>query len=70
MIIASSALLFRDGRFVGTGDVGSRTGEFATMCCPGRRYDSFRNRPYDQPILLCPEENEGMSEEGEGFVSC
>jgi putative transposase len=62
MTIASSALLFRGGRFVGTGDVGSRTGEFATMCCPGRRCDSFQNRPYDQPILLCPEENEGMSE--------
>ena len=27
-----------------------------------RPCDSFRNRPYGRPILLCPKENEGMSE--------
>ncbi|MDA8051221.1 MAG: hypothetical protein M0002_14675, partial [Rhodospirillales bacterium] len=41
---------------------GSPLGEFARICRRSRSCNSFRNRPYGRPILLCPKENKGMSE--------
>jgi hypothetical protein len=66
MTIAYPDLLLRGGRFVGARDCKSGPGEFARKCRRRRSCDSFRNRPYGQPILSCPKENEGMSE---GLIS-
>src|SRR5271165_6842594 len=62
MTIAYPGLLLRGGRFVGSRDGKSGKGEFARICRRRRSCDSFRNRPYGQPILSCPKKNEGMSE--------
>src|ERR1019366_2800935 len=62
MTILSPDLLLRGGRFVASRGGKSRLGEFARICRRRRLCDSFPNRPYDRPILLCPKENEGMSE--------
>src|SRR5271168_3938907 len=62
MTIVSLDLLLRAGRLVGSRSGKSRVGEFARICRRWRSCDSFRNRPHYRPILLCPEENEGMSE--------
>src|SRR5271157_4091577 len=62
MTMVSSDLLLLAGRFVGSPAVGSRLGEFATICRCRWCRDSFRNRVYPRPIPLCPAGNEGMSE--------
>src|ERR1039457_7289023 len=62
MTIVSLDLMLRAGRFVGSPHGKSRLGEFARICRRRRSCDSFRNRPYGRPILLCPKGNEGMSE--------
>ena len=64
MTIAYPDLLLPGGRFVGSRDYKSGLGEFARICRRRCSCDSFRNRPYGQPILSCPKENEGMSETG------
>ena len=63
MTIVSLDRLLCGGRFVGSRGGQSRLGEFARICRRRRSCDSFRNRPYGPPILLCPKGNEGMSEE-------
>src|SRR5665213_2646177 len=62
MTILFPDLLLRGGRFVASRGGKSRLGEFARICRRRRSCDSFPNRPYGRPILLCPMENEGMSE--------
>src|ERR1700722_3742132 len=48
------------GRLAGWGGAGNRLGDFARMCHRWRSQDSFRNRAYGRPILLCPTEMRGL----------
>src|ERR1039458_2466042 len=69
MTIVSLDLMLRAERFVGSRGGKRRLGEFARICRRRRSCDSFRNRPYGRPILLCPKGNEGMTEAHHAFVT-
>jgi hypothetical protein len=50
------------GRLAGLQGAGNHSRDFARIHHLQRPHDSFRNRPYGRPILLCHPENEGMLE--------